>query len=388
VFYRHSDMTGASLIRLVLPLAFPQVNALPAYKLDWAAEGSTFFDGWMFETEDATHGAVDYLDRVSAVENGVAQAFPSHAILRTGKPSKDNPLGRDSIRLESEKGWDNFLLIMKFSKVPYGCGLWPAFWLFGKDKPWPAAGELDIMEWVHEIPQQTSLHTAHSNRCKLDADLMSKYPDMPDLNKNDYDCETDYLAGKRGCAPNRLPVIQGDYFNDRPGVIAVEKTPEGAKVFHIPEEELPADVDSANPQPDGWDKWVVSYYPFAESEARVPGSCPQPTKVMTEQHIILNIELCGDWGSPTWGVSEMCFNKVGPSHPSECAIFDPRTHPGGMENDCCTQWIMDKDGKFGTEEYLRNNAFFNISFVRVFQQVDVNAGTRVQEDASLDEIVV
>jgi len=371
-------MVACNLMALVLPSALLRsAETVPVYRLDWAAEGSSFFDGWSFETEDATHGAVSYLDRASALESGVAQAFDSHAILRTGGRSKNETLKRDSIRLQSERGWDDFLLVMKFTHVPYGCGLWPAFWLFGQDKPWPEAGELDILEWVHDIPQQTSLHTAHSNRCKLDASLMEKYPTMPDLNKGGYDCETDYLAGKRGCAPNKLPVVTGEFFNEQRGVIAVEKTSEYAKVFHIPEAELPADAESTSPRPESWEKWVISYYPFAESEARVPGSCPEPAKVMTDQHIILNIELCGDWGSPTWGVSEQCLNKVGPSFPSECGIFDPRTHPGGFERDCCTQFIMDKDGKYGTDDFLRENALFNISFLRVFQL-----------DAWADEVIV
>jgi len=376
------------LILLVLPQTIVQATAVPGYSLDWAAEGSSFFDGWTFVTDDATHGAVDYVDRDWALESGVAQAFDSHAILRTGGTSRHDTLKRDSIRLMSEKGYDDFLLIMKFSQVPYGCGLWPAFWLFGQDKPWPEAGELDLLEWVHDIPQQTSLHTAHANRCKLDAALMDKYPEMPDLNGADYDCETDYLHGKRGCAPNRLPVVKGDFFNEKRGVIAVEKTPEYAKVFHIPEAELTADVESMSPQPDTWDKWVISYYPFAESERQVPGSCPEPTKVMTDQHIILNIELCGDWGSPTWNVGNICNNKVGPSFPSECDIFDPRTHHGSMESDCCTQFIMDKDGKFGTEDFLRENAVFNISYLRVFQQAGASEPTPPQGEDKWDELIV
>lgn len=40
-------------------------------------------------------------------------------------------------------------------KIPYGQGVWPAFWLLGNnlDKvPWPAAGEIDIMENIGREP--------------------------------------------------------------------------------------------------------------------------------------------------------------------------------------------------------------------------------------------
>jgi beta-glucanase (GH16 family) len=33
-------------------------------------------------------------------------------------------------------------------KLPYGKGLWPAFWMMGNSGEWPARGEIDIMEMV------------------------------------------------------------------------------------------------------------------------------------------------------------------------------------------------------------------------------------------------
>lgn len=40
-------------------------------------------------------------------------------------------------------------------KMPYGPGLWPAFWMLGSDidtNPWPACGEIDIMEYRGQQP--------------------------------------------------------------------------------------------------------------------------------------------------------------------------------------------------------------------------------------------
>ena len=40
-------------------------------------------------------------------------------------------------------------------RLPYGQGIWPAFWMLGADidtNPWPAAGEIDIMEFRGQNP--------------------------------------------------------------------------------------------------------------------------------------------------------------------------------------------------------------------------------------------
>jgi len=48
-------------------------------------------------------------------------------------------------------------------RLPWGQGIWPAFWMLGADiddNPWPAAGEIDIMEFRGQNPS-TVLGTVH-----------------------------------------------------------------------------------------------------------------------------------------------------------------------------------------------------------------------------------
>jgi beta-glucanase (GH16 family) len=50
-------------------------------------------------------------------------------------------------------------------KITPGDGLWPAFWMRGSDllsgTPWPACGEVDIMEWVPQFKPTTTSGTDH-----------------------------------------------------------------------------------------------------------------------------------------------------------------------------------------------------------------------------------
>ena len=43
--------------------------------------------------------------------------------------------------------------------MPCGPGLWPAFWMMGRRAPWPACGELDIMEAINDCTRV--YQTAH-----------------------------------------------------------------------------------------------------------------------------------------------------------------------------------------------------------------------------------
>lgn len=45
--------------------------------------------------------------------------------------------------------------------LPSGGGLWPAFWMMGNSGGWPACGEIDIMEYVGNVPNRIlgTLHT-------------------------------------------------------------------------------------------------------------------------------------------------------------------------------------------------------------------------------------
>jgi beta-glucanase (GH16 family) len=58
------------------------------------------------------------------------------------------------------------------AKLPEGRGLWPAIWMLGDAKgqrvPWPACGEIDIMEYVGHEPGviHGTVHTAKYNHVK------------------------------------------------------------------------------------------------------------------------------------------------------------------------------------------------------------------------------
>jgi len=336
------------------------------YSLQWSAEGRNFFDEFDFLTSDANNGAALYLPRDEALRAGVATAAADHAVLRTGaRAGTPTWPKRESAKIQSKHGWKYFLMMMKYTHVPWGCGVWPALWTHAVGVPWPNGGELDVLEYANDGAQQASFHTGEENSCKLDEQVTNACKPMPDTNGMGYDCDTAY-PDKLGCAPNSLPLLPGEVWSREGGVIAVQWTPAFLKVFHIPSDEAFEDSEGDDPQPQDWDEWLVSYYPFALSEAKSPGSCPDPANVMAPQHIMLNINMCGDWAGKIWNTSGSCVNVQGPAYPSQCRAVDPLMEYD-PQGDCCTQFIYDRNDTYGTSEYLHDRAYFNISWIKVFQ---------------------
>lgn len=75
--------------------------------------------------------------------NGTPCAFTSARLLSKGKVTFTH--GKLEARIQ----------------VPAGQGIWPAFWMLGAGTdPWPAVGEIDVMEYIGKAP--TTVHaTAH-----------------------------------------------------------------------------------------------------------------------------------------------------------------------------------------------------------------------------------
>jgi beta-glucanase (GH16 family) len=82
------------------------------------------------------------------------------------KVIKESYMGRDytSARLESKDKFEQKYGRFEIrAKLPFGQGIWPAFWLLGNDisdVSWPQCGEIDIMEFVGKTPSRNygSLH--------------------------------------------------------------------------------------------------------------------------------------------------------------------------------------------------------------------------------------
>ena len=345
-------------------------QSLKNYTLSWQAQGVTFFDDWDYGEQDFTGGAVRYLPRDEAMAEKLTVPEENYAILRPGAVENTTRVQRKSIRLSSAKNWTYYLTAMRYNHVPYGCGVWPAFWSNGASGNWPRDGELDILEHWNGAKSEVSFHTIadKADGCKLDPKQLNKEgcPHFADINNVylpwlRYDCQTNYseMPPHLGCAPqsDKHPRKTGQEYADNPGVMAAEWTKDFIKVFYIPETEIPSDLaHGVSPRPDTWDRWILSYYPFAASDKAIPGSCPLTSRSLASaQSFVLNIELCGDRAS-----HEFPWECGGEKYPLNCKRQKYATY-----GDCCYDYMTNAEK---SDSALEATAFFNISWIKVWQQ--------------------
>ena len=110
----------------------------------WSFDIGNGIDGW------GNQELQYYTDRTEnvTVQNGVLLITAQQEDFEGSQYTSGRLLTKD--KFEEEYG--RFEARMR---LPYGQGIWPAFWMLGADiddNPWPGAGEIDIMEYRGQEP--------------------------------------------------------------------------------------------------------------------------------------------------------------------------------------------------------------------------------------------
>lgn len=135
---------------------------------EFDVEGAPDSSLWSFELGDGTEQGLPpgwgnnelqyYTDRPenAKVENGV--------LVVTAKEESFEGANFTSARLiTKDKFEQRYGRFEARIKLPFGKGYWPAFWMLGDncdENPWPACGEIDIMEYLGDEPTK-SFGTIH-----------------------------------------------------------------------------------------------------------------------------------------------------------------------------------------------------------------------------------
>ena len=75
-----------------------------------------------------------------------------------------NSRGRNSVRIQSHKAYDESLIILDLQHMPEGCATWPAFWSLSQKGPWPHGGEVDIIEGTFSVIANHEVYLTRGDR--------------------------------------------------------------------------------------------------------------------------------------------------------------------------------------------------------------------------------
>jgi len=278
-----------------LTLALPLSVLAQSYTLKTTYQGEDFFGQWNFSTAvDRNYGFASFQNSAVASSQGLAKvASNGNVILKVdnttvGQPA-DTTYGRASVYLESLEVVNMGSLVLFDSvHVPFGCSVWPAFFLQGPGV-WPTGGEIDIFENVNKATgNQYSLHTypagcTHATNATESGTLVNN------------DCYNGTNSNQGCIIKESKPNSFGSGFNENGGGgFATTFDSNGIKMWFFPRSSLPSDWTSSSPNPANW----------GEPSAYYPASSCDPTKFFGPQTMVLDIDICGSYAGGAF--SETC----------------------------------------------------------------------------------
>ena len=133
-------------------------NLVWSDEFDGAAGANVDTSKWVYETGNGSNGWGNSELEYYQSQNGLLDGNGNLVI--TAKQENFSGFNYTSARLKTQgkTSW-SYGHIESRIKIPYGQGVWPAFWLLGNDidsVSWPGCGEIDVMENIGKEP--TKVH--------------------------------------------------------------------------------------------------------------------------------------------------------------------------------------------------------------------------------------
>ncbi|THH07641.1 hypothetical protein EW145_g3245 [Phellinidium pouzarii] len=258
--------------------------------------GRSFFSAWTFYSgpDTNTTGNVLYQSFEQATSSKLAFVNDAgNAIIKVDNTTSgvgDPNFGRPSVKMYSNATVSQgSLVVMDALHVPYGCSVWPAFWMQGSN--WPVDGEIDMFENVNQ---------ATNNRYTLHTTDGCTHPD----NSSSSSIETGTVistdcfnatADNQGCSVQDPSTSSyGAGFASNGGGVYAMLWDDDISVWFFSRSSIPTDI--ASPNPDNWGT-PTAFWPKSSCDA---------SKFFKDQTLIFDITLCGNFAGEAAVFAQTC----------------------------------------------------------------------------------
>ncbi|EHL01813.1 putative endo-1,3(4)-beta-glucanase [Glarea lozoyensis 74030] len=313
-------------------------SAAKIYTIDETYEGEGFFNKFNFFTGlDPTRGYVQYQSQADAAStkfgSKLVNTINGQNFMGVDHTNTYDPFGagRPSVRIETKKTYNHGLFILDLAHMPSStCGNWPAFWTYS-DVNYPAQGEIDILENIHENTQSLNvLHTSAGFSVAGNKKGLQQSGDQTTYNCDDNAQSSDYgsqFTGQ-GCASTNInPGSYGSALNAvGGGVYAMEWTSDVIRVWSFPKVVIPLDIIAGKPDPS---KWGLPTFTTAQGKGDIDSH-------FKDHKVVLDTTFCGNWAGQDF------FWK-------QTSCYDPILYP------TCSEYVGKNPSKYADTYWLINS---------------------------------
>ncbi|KAF7305242.1 GH16 domain-containing protein [Mycena chlorophos] len=285
----------------LLPFLFFSRAAAGIYYPVREYSGATFFDAWTFydNIDDTTWGNVTFVgEAIANSTHLVSVNSAGNAVIRvddTDTVASATLIHRNSVRITTQATYGvGSIIVADFVHLPYGCSVWPSFWLLGTG-PWPASGEVDIIEGINlSSANQFSLHTTPgctqpTNITQTGKTLVSNC--LQNVNLSAYGCTTEETK------PNSFGA---GFASAGGGVYALQMDVSGIYMWFWSRADIPKSVGSSTASS------TLDISDWGTPSAAYPATTCNITEFFQPQQMILDITLCGSWAGVPANYAQTC----------------------------------------------------------------------------------
>ncbi|KAF7341109.1 Glycoside hydrolase family 16 protein [Mycena venus] len=333
-----------TLLATTLGLAYAQ-----KYTLSQDLAGQNFLNAFKYNESDhdpTNYGNVKYLSQSAAVAANLTYVDGNGRVIvkvdnKTNGVTDPN-FGRNSVYLMSTQPMNiGSLLIFDAAHMPFGCSVWPS--LFTQGQNWPQQGEIDIVVRLLLLTGPAFVNLETNNRFSLKASDTCVQPSSIASNQTGTITSTNCTVVPsqgitEGCVvtETKQNSFGSGFASQGGGVFAMLWDANGIAMWYFGRSGVPSNIGgTALPDPATWGKASAWY----------PASSCDPTKHFGPQIITLYIDICGAFANPP-------------------EIFDATC---GTKAPNCSSLVQDPTNY--------NDAYWEINYLRVFNQVGSNAST-------------
>ncbi|KAL7424103.1 hypothetical protein Q5752_001688 [Cryptotrichosporon argae] len=310
--------------------------------------GSTFFDNWTYygNYDNTTEGDAIFVNASTASASPELTYIndAGNAIIRVDNVSTvAYNYKRDTVKILSQETVPvGSVVVFDATHLPYGCSVWPAWWMYDTQVTWPEGGEIDIIEGVNlQTSNQMALHT--ESGCSITTSTTA-YTGIV----NDTSCyyEDNDNSGC-GITVSNTKSYGAAFAENGGGVFVTELNDDAISIWFFERQDVPAAITNATDSID-----TSSFGTPAGLWAS--DNCDIST-LFGPQTLVLDITLCG-----TWAGEASVLNETG------CPIDSSST--------CYETYVLDASNY--------DNAYFEIASIKVYSNSTSSTSTSSSSAAS------